>query len=59
MGKLKKAKRTVGVPTSGSPEVITEASYFARKCGLTIEEALALILQSGKADKKQKSSPRK
>ncbi|WP_246679093.1 hypothetical protein [Mesorhizobium sp. B2-6-2] len=49
MGKKakQKAKQAVTVPMEG--ELETEAAYYARKCGITIEEAAKIIREANGA----------
>lgn len=47
----KRKPKRIRILSLPSPELIVEATYFARRCGITTDEALALIARASKAEK--------
>lgn len=47
----KRKSKRIRVLSLPSPELIVEATFFARKCGITTDEASALIARANKAEK--------
>ncbi|TGQ28732.1 MULTISPECIES: hypothetical protein [unclassified Mesorhizobium] len=52
----KKSKSQASSTTGASPAEAYEAAYFARKCGLTMDEALKMMREAQDMAKSEKSS---